>query len=121
MHMLYCIIIILVLINCLIFLIFGVFRELAIYLLEGLLMCSALVVKEEIKKELVTVEDLARFMKMLDCTDGGPTWQPLMEKSVPGMAYQAWRREPEVSILYIGCCSSSWCYCICLLTCSHGQ
>ncbi|KAG0560216.1 hypothetical protein KC19_10G163100 [Ceratodon purpureus] len=57
---------------------------------------SALVVKEETKKEVVTVEDLARFMKMLDCTDGGPTWQPLMEKSVPGMAYQAWRREPEM-------------------------
>lgn len=50
----------------------------------------------EIKKELVSTEDLAQFMKMLDCTDGGPTWQPLMEKAVTGMSYQAWRREPEV-------------------------
>jgi hypothetical protein len=78
-------------------------------------MCSALVVKEEIKKEVVAVEDLARFMKMLDCTDGGPTWEPLMEKSVPGMTYQAWRRDPEVSILYIGCSSSGWCFSTCLV------
>lgn len=50
----------------------------------------------EIKKEVVSTEDLAQFMKMLDCSDGGPNWQPLMEKAVTGMSYQAWRREPEV-------------------------
>lgn len=68
-------------------------------------MCSALVVKEEIKKEVVTTEDLVQFMKLLDCKDGGPTWQNMMDKSIPGMTYQAWRREVEVTtaLFHIGC------------------
>lgn len=62
-------------------------------------MCSELIVKEEIKKEVVTTEDLARFMKMLDGTDGGPTWNIMMDKSMmmdkSNMTYQAWRRDRE--------------------------
>jgi hypothetical protein len=61
----------------------------------GLWICSELVVKEEVKKEVVTTEDLAQFMKMLDGTDGGPTWNIMMDKFVPDMTYQAWRRDPE--------------------------
>jgi hypothetical protein len=56
---------------------------------------SELIVKEEVKKEVVTTEDLARFMKMLDGTDGGPAWSIMMDKAVPDMTYQAWRRDPE--------------------------
>ena len=58
-------------------------------------MCSELIVKEEVKREVVTTEDLARFMKMLDGTDGGPAWNIMMDKSVTDMTYQAWRRDPE--------------------------
>lgn len=61
--------------------------------------CSVVVVKEEIKKEMVTKDDLADFMKLVDGKDGGPAWQSMMDKSIPGMIYQAWRREPEVSLL----------------------
>lgn len=50
----------------------------------------------ETYKEPVTTEDLAQFMKMLDCTDGGPSWQQIMDRSVSGMTYQAYRRDPEV-------------------------
>jgi len=32
---------------------------------------------------------------MLDGTDGGPTWNIMMDKFVPDMTYQAWRRDPE--------------------------
>lgn len=64
-------------------------------------MCSVLVSKEEINKEVVTTEDLSRFMKLVDGADGGPAWQPMMEKSIPGMTYQAWRREVEVRVLHI--------------------
>jgi len=57
---------------------------------------SVVVVKEEIKKEMVTKDDLANFMKLLDGKDGGPAWQSMMDKTIPGMTYQAWRREVEV-------------------------
>lgn len=74
-------------------------------------MCSALIVKEEIKKDAVTTEDLVRFMKLLDGTDGGPTWQPMMEKSITGMTYQAWRREVEVGgFVYWMLLKWGWCY-----------
>lgn len=52
------------------------------------------------KKVVVTNDDLAAFMKLIDCTDGGPIWQPLMERSITGMSYQCWRREPEVVLPY---------------------
>jgi hypothetical protein len=57
---------------------------------------GALVAKEKNKKEVLTDEDLARFMTLLDSKDGGPTWQTMMDKSIPGMTYQAWRRDVEV-------------------------
>jgi len=77
-------------------------------------MCSALVVKEEIKKEVVTNEDLVRFMKLLDCKDGGPAWQNMMDKSIPGMTYQAWRREVEVTTAFLCWMLLKW-----LILCSN--
>lgn len=59
-------------------------------------------VKEEIKKEMVTKDDLVSFLKLLDGKDGGPAWQSMMDKTIPGMTYQAWRREVEVRILMPG-------------------
>lgn len=32
--------------------------------------------------------------------DGGPTWIQMMDHSIPGMRYQAWRRHPKVKFLF---------------------
>eukprot|EP00250_Pteridium_aquilinum_P010289 c19271_g1_i1 orf=257-1570(-) len=40
-------------------------------------------------------EDLREFYQKLHYKDGGPPWEFLMEHSIPGMAYQAWRRDPQ--------------------------
>lgn len=37
-------------------------------------MCSVFIVKEEIKKDVVIIEDLVWFMKLLDGIDGGFIW-----------------------------------------------
>ncbi|XP_020572201.1 uncharacterized protein LOC110019026 [Phalaenopsis equestris] len=48
------------------------------------------------KKELaVTSDDLQKLYALVETTDGGPAWIPMMEKSLPTMSYQAWRRDPE--------------------------
>lgn len=44
----------------------------------------------------VTSEDLDHLCKLVEMTDGGPSWHQMMDKSLPNMSYQAWRREPEV-------------------------
>ncbi|XP_042419349.1 uncharacterized protein LOC122007883 isoform X1 [Zingiber officinale] len=46
-------------------------------------------------KPVVTEEDLEHLFRLVEETDGGPAWQKMMEKSLPNMDYQAWKREPE--------------------------
>ncbi|KAK8916903.1 hypothetical protein KSP39_PZI022835 [Platanthera zijinensis] len=43
----------------------------------------------------VTLEDLQNLHNLVETTDGGPAWIHMMEKSLPGMSYQAWRRDSE--------------------------
>ncbi|KAJ0968753.1 hypothetical protein J5N97_021630 [Dioscorea zingiberensis] len=43
----------------------------------------------------VTWEDLDHLCKLVEVRDGGPVWHQMMEKSLPNMSYQAWRRDPE--------------------------
>ncbi|KAL2609847.1 hypothetical protein R1flu_028420 [Riccia fluitans] len=42
----------------------------------------------------LTTEDLVEFCNRIECQDGGPKWNELMERSTEGMFYQAWRRDP---------------------------
>ena len=44
----------------------------------------------------VTTEDLDYLSRLVEVTDGGPTWRQMMDKSVPNMYYQAWQRDLEV-------------------------
>lgn len=44
---------------------------------------------------VVTENDLDHFVYLLDGKDGEISWQSLMERNTPNMAYQAWRYEPE--------------------------
>jgi len=62
-------------------------------------MCSEPFVKEKIKKEVVTSEDLEKLMNLANGKDGGPEWQIFLDKSFHDLKYQAWRREPEVNNL----------------------
>jgi len=76
---------------------------------------------------VVSENDLDHFLHLLDGKDGELSWQSMMERNTPNMAYQAWRYEPEVKeffdellivcflngieelvfvCLSIGCCSS---------------
>lgn len=43
----------------------------------------------------VTEEDLETLMSYIDGTDGGPSWQLMMERSTASLQYQAWHRDPE--------------------------
>ncbi|KAM0946727.1 putative START domain-containing protein [Dioscorea sansibarensis] len=52
--------------------------------------------KEEKGETLaVTIEDLDHLCKLVEGRDGGPVWHQMMDKSLPNMSYQAWRRDPE--------------------------
>ncbi|MQL86680.1 hypothetical protein Taro_019216 [Colocasia esculenta] len=44
----------------------------------------------------VTAGDLEYLSQLVEVTDGGPAWQQMMDRSLPNMCYQAWRRDPEV-------------------------
>uniref|UniRef100_A0A1D1XR32 StAR-related lipid transfer protein 7, mitochondrial n=1 Tax=Anthurium amnicola TaxID=1678845 RepID=A0A1D1XR32_9ARAE len=44
----------------------------------------------------VTTEDLEYLSRLVEVTDGGPAWQQMMDKSLPNMGYQAWRRDHPV-------------------------
>lgn len=48
------------------------------------------------EKLAVTEEDLQHLFRLVEVTDGGPEWHKMMDKSLPNMRYQAWRRDPEV-------------------------
>lgn len=41
------------------------------------------------------IDDLLSFYQKLHYKDGGPPWEFLMERAIPGMAFQAWRRDPQ--------------------------
>eukprot|EP00262_Sarcandra_glabra_P017226 TRINITY_DN582_c0_g1_i2.p1 TRINITY_DN582_c0_g1~~TRINITY_DN582_c0_g1_i2.p1 ORF type:complete len:436 (+),score=40.66 TRINITY_DN582_c0_g1_i2:187-1494(+) len=43
----------------------------------------------------VTSEDLEHLCQLVEVKDGGPAWLPMMDRSLPTMCYQAWRRDPE--------------------------
>lgn len=47
-------------------------------------------------KELaVNSDDLQYLSALVETTDGGPAWIQMLEKNLPAMSYQAWRRDPE--------------------------
>ncbi|XP_078448395.1 uncharacterized protein LOC144716979 [Wolffia australiana] len=43
----------------------------------------------------VTTEDLDYLYQLVEVTDGGPAWRQMMDRSIPGMNYQAWQRDNE--------------------------
>ncbi|GJP29140.1 hypothetical protein CLOM_g11327 [Closterium sp. NIES-68] len=44
---------------------------------------------------VLTEDDLEEFCAKVEGKDGGPEWQLMMEKSIKGMQYTGWRRDPE--------------------------
>lgn len=44
---------------------------------------------------VIQIADLQKFYLKFHHKDGGPPWEFLMERSIPGMTYQAWRRDPQ--------------------------
>jgi hypothetical protein len=57
--------------------------------------CSSSKLKEQ-ERLVVTEEDLEHLCHLVDRKDGGPPWKHMMDRSAPGMRYQAWQRDPEV-------------------------
>ncbi|MCO5580333.1 hypothetical protein L7F22_034199 [Adiantum nelumboides] len=43
----------------------------------------------------IQIDDLLAFYRKLHYKDCGPPWEFLTERSIPGMTYQAWRRDPQ--------------------------
>ena len=41
--------------------------------------------------------DLVNLWRLVEGNDGGPAWIKMMEKALPNMTYQAWRRDPQVN------------------------
>ncbi|KAF7083044.1 hypothetical protein CFC21_086865 [Triticum aestivum] len=39
--------------------------------------------------------DLVNLWRLVEGNDGGPAWIKMMEKALPNMTYQAWRRDPQ--------------------------
>ncbi|KAK1303423.1 hypothetical protein QJS10_CPB11g00560 [Acorus calamus] len=52
--------------------------------------------ESEREKLAVTEEDLEHLCQLVEVRDGGPTWLHMMDRTLPTMGYQAWRRDPEV-------------------------
>ncbi|KAL0904128.1 hypothetical protein M5K25_026202 [Dendrobium thyrsiflorum] len=50
---------------------------------------------QENKNLAVTLEDFQNLFALVETTDGGPAWIHMMDKSLPSMSYQAWRRDLE--------------------------
>lgn len=48
------------------------------------------------QSSFVTEDDLEHLCRLVEEKDGGPVWIQMMDRSTPTMAYQAWRRDPEV-------------------------
>ncbi|KAL3651072.1 hypothetical protein CASFOL_007475 [Castilleja foliolosa] len=51
---------------------------------------------ENEKSSVVNVDDLRHLHKLVEEKDEGPAWIKMMDKSISGMSYQAWRRDPEI-------------------------
>ncbi|OAY74607.1 uncharacterized protein LOC109707289 isoform X1 [Ananas comosus] len=49
----------------------------------------------ENEKLVVDEEDSQHLFRLVEERDGGPVWHKMMDKSLPRMGYQAWRRDPE--------------------------
>lgn len=49
---------------------------------------------------LVGDNDLEHICRLVEVTDGGPAWIQMMDRSTPTMSYQAWRRDPEVGLIF---------------------
>lgn len=43
----------------------------------------------------VNADDLKHLYKLVEVTDGGPIWHRMMDKTMPGFGYTAWKREPK--------------------------
>ncbi|MBA0712717.1 hypothetical protein Golax_011798, partial [Gossypium laxum] len=50
---------------------------------------------EERQQDIVTENDLAHLLNLLEGKEGEMEWQNMMERTTPNMSYQAWRHEPE--------------------------
>ncbi|XWS08851.1 hypothetical protein CRYUN_Cryun40dG0035900 [Craigia yunnanensis] len=50
---------------------------------------------EERQLDIVTENDLAHLLHLLEGKDGEMEWQSMMDRTTPNMSYQAWRHEPE--------------------------
>ncbi|KAE8690501.1 Polyketide cyclase/dehydrase and lipid transport superfamily protein isoform 2 [Hibiscus syriacus] len=50
---------------------------------------------EERRQDIVTENDLAHLLYLLEGKEGEMEWQYMMEKMIPNMSYQAWRHEPK--------------------------
>jgi hypothetical protein len=44
----------------------------------------------------VNTGDLMHLWRLVEEKDGGPSWIHMMERTLPTMRYQAWRRDPPV-------------------------
>lgn len=51
----------------------------------------------------MTFEDLQNLLALVETTDGGPAWIHMMDKSLPSMSYQAWRRDHEACFVSVDC------------------
>lgn len=50
------------------------------------------------KSSIVNEDDLEILCKLVEDKDGGAPWIQMMDRSSPTMSYQAWRKDPEVSL-----------------------
>lgn len=50
-------------------------------------------------KNFVREGDLKHICKLVTEKDGGPVWNKVMDRSTSNMSYQAWKREPEVTLV----------------------
>ncbi|XP_006648262.3 uncharacterized protein LOC102714348 [Oryza brachyantha] len=57
----------------------------------------ALLGSSEMANEELAVgkDDLVNLWRLVEGRDGGPAWIKMMEKALPNMTYQAWRRDPQ--------------------------
>ncbi|KAG8076622.1 hypothetical protein GUJ93_ZPchr0006g44234 [Zizania palustris] len=47
------------------------------------------------EKLAVGKDDLVNLWRLVEGRDGGPAWIKMMEKALPTLTYQAWRRDPQ--------------------------
>ena len=51
------------------------------------------------EQEIVTENDLEHLLQLLEVGNATREWQSMMDKTTPNMTYQAWRHEPEVTLI----------------------